>query len=98
MIPDIPIWAANELPRNILDESLQPTQTELKAIANVSTLLGTVEVRAGRAYKSILEVAEETSAELIIIGSHQPGLKDYFLGSTAAKVVRHARCSGLVVR
>jgi len=42
VIPDIPIWAANELPRNILDESLQSTQTELKAIANVSTLLGTV--------------------------------------------------------
>jgi nucleotide-binding universal stress UspA family protein len=43
-------------------------------------------------------VAEEKGADLIIIASHRPGLKDYFLGSTAAKVVRHAKCSVLVIR
>ena len=37
-------------------------------------------------------------ADLIIIASHKPGFQDYFLGSTAAKVVRHAPCSVLVVR
>ena len=36
--------------------------------------------------------------DLIIVASHRPGLQDYFLGSTAAKVVRHAKCSVLVIR
>jgi len=43
-------------------------------------------------------VAKEKDVDLIIIASHRPGLQDYFLGSTAAKVVRHATCSVLVVR
>ena len=57
-----------------------------------------VEVRIGHPYKTILEVAQEKNADLIIVASHQPGFQDYFLGSTAAKVVRHATCSVLVVR
>jgi len=36
--------------------------------------------------------------DLIIVGSHKPGLQDYLLGSTAARVVRHAMCSVLVGR
>ena len=56
------------------------------------------QVRVGHAYKTILDTAEEIGADLIIVASHQPGLQDYFLGSTAAKVVRHARCSVLVMR
>jgi len=55
-------------------------------------------VRTGHSYNTILEVAKEKNADLIIIASHRPGLQDYFLGSTAAKVVRHANCSVLVVR
>ena len=42
--------------------------------------------------------AEDDKVDLIIIASHKPGLQDYFLGSTAARVVRHASCSVLVVR
>ncbi len=57
-----------------------------------------VEVRVGHPYKTILEVAEEKEADLIIVASHQPDLQNYLIGSTAAKVVRHATCSVLVVR
>ena len=55
-------------------------------------------MRVGHPYKTILEMAKEKDAELIIVASHKPDLQDYFLGSTAAKVVRHATCSVLVVR
>jgi hypothetical protein len=48
--------------------------------------------------RNILEKSAQKSAELIIVASHQPELQNYFLGSTAAKVVRHATCSVLVVR
>jgi universal stress protein F len=98
VVEDIPGWAAAELPANLLEKSRDKIQTELKAIANASGIKMDVEVRKGHSYKTILEVAKEKQADLIIIASHCPGLQDYFLGSTAAKVVRHATCSVLVMR
>ena len=98
VVEDIPNWAAVELPAGLLDRSLEASQTELKAIANASGMKMEVEVRTGHSYNTILDVAREKSADLIIIASHRPGLQDYFLGSTEAKVVRHATCSVLVVR
>jgi len=94
----VPNWVASQLPGGILDESRRSTLEELNAIANAANIKADVEVHAGHPYKTILEVADKKGAELIIIASHQPGLEDYFLGSTAAKVVRHAKCSVLVVR
>jgi nucleotide-binding universal stress UspA family protein len=55
-------------------------------------------VRDGRVYREILAVAKEISADLIVLASHRPSLQDYLLGANAAKVVRHADCSVLVVR
>jgi len=49
-------------------------------------------------YAEILRVAEEAEADLVVIGSHRPAMKDYLLGTNAARVVRHARCSVLVAR
>ena len=49
-------------------------------------------------YPEILGVAEEAEADLIIVGSRRPAMKDYLLGTNAARVVRHARCSVLVAR
>lgn len=58
-----------------------------------------IEIRHdGSSYHNIIESAKENEADLILINSHKPGLKDYLLGSTAAKVVRHAPCSVLVER
>ena len=98
VVEDIPSWAAVELPRGILDKSVQSSLEKLTALAASSSIEVEVEVRVGHPYQTILEVAEEKSAELIIVASHQPELKNYFLGSTAAKVVRHATCSVMVVR
>ena len=98
VIEDIPGWAAAELPRDLLDKSRQDAETELKAIANASGKSMKSIVRSGHPYKTILDVAEEEGVDLIIVASHRPGLQDYFLGSTAAKVVRHAKCSVLVIR
>lgn len=47
---------------------------------------------------TVSEYAENIGADLIIVGSHKPGLRDYFLGSTAARIVRHAPCSVHVLR
>ncbi|MGF1592615.1 MAG: universal stress protein [Kiloniellaceae bacterium] len=55
-------------------------------------------VAHGRSYDEILAAAKKLRADLIVIGSHQPGTEDYLLGSTASRVVRFAPCSVLVVR
>ena len=98
VVEEIPGWAAAELPANLIEESRTRAKADLQAIADESGADAMVEVRSGHPYKTILDVAQENSADLIIIASHKPGLQDYFLGSTAAKVVRHARCSVLVMR
>ena len=49
-------------------------------------------------YGEILGAAEEAEADLVVVGSHRPAMKDYLLGTNAARVVRHARCSVLVAR
>lgn len=52
----------------------------------------------GSIYEEILAAADNGKVDLIVIGSHRPALKDYLLGPNAARVVRHARQSVLVVR
>jgi nucleotide-binding universal stress UspA family protein len=55
-------------------------------------------VSEGTVYQEILKVAGNIGADLIVMASHRPALKDYLLGPNAARVVRHADCSVLVVR
>ena len=52
----------------------------------------------GTAYKEILHMAEKINADLIVMGSHRPELKDYLLGPNSERVVRHFSGSVLVVR
>jgi nucleotide-binding universal stress UspA family protein len=55
-------------------------------------------VRLGSVYNEVLDEAEKTGADLVVIGSHRPSMATYLLGSNAATIVRHAKCSVLVVR
>ena len=47
----------------------------------------------GHSARTIIDYADANSVDCIVMGSHKPGLSDYFLGSTAARVVRHAGCA-----
>jgi nucleotide-binding universal stress UspA family protein len=49
-------------------------------------------------YEEILATARDLKADLIVMASHRPELKDYLLGPNAARVVRHSDVSVLVVR
>ena len=98
VVEEIPGWASVAIPAEIIQKSTTDAQDELKAMANASGRKMDMIVRTGHSYSTILDVAAEVKSDLIIITSHRPGVQDYFLGSTAAKVVRHAPCSVLVVR
>ncbi|MGC2855768.1 universal stress protein [Novispirillum sp. DQ9] len=55
-------------------------------------------VGEGSIYEVVLRISREIKADCIVIGAHRPDLADYLLGPNAARVVRHAACSVLVVR
>ncbi|QIE42755.1 universal stress protein [Meridianimarinicoccus aquatilis] len=55
-------------------------------------------VATGTVYEQVLKVAKTDGADLIVIGSHRPVLRDYLLGPNASRVVRHSNCSVYVVR
>ncbi|MGR3465645.1 universal stress protein [Limimaricola sp.] len=58
----------------------------------------TVEVVTGKPGLRITQYAREHDMDLIVVGSRQPGIEDYFLGSTAARVARRAHCGVLILR
>lgn len=56
------------------------------------------EILYGQAGREISKYAEKIGADCIILGSHKPGLEDFFLGSTSSRVVRYSKCSVHVLR
>jgi nucleotide-binding universal stress UspA family protein len=55
-------------------------------------------VRAGTAHEQILEESRQIKADAIVMMARRPGLASYFVGSNAERVVRHAKCTVLVLR
>ena len=95
---DIPAYIEVELPKDLRENSKKERLLELTRIAKENGIGSNIQILSGHAASSILEAAESSDANLIIIASHRPDLSDYFLGSTAARVVRHAQCPVLVDR
>jgi nucleotide-binding universal stress UspA family protein len=100
VVERVPGYVAAQLPTGFHEEVLSDAAARLNEIAGKHGLAETAEVivREGRPSTEILEYAKEIGADMIVIASHDPGLVDYFLGSVAARVVRHAHCSVLVAR
>ncbi|NLS56220.1 universal stress protein [Hafnia alvei] len=55
-------------------------------------------ISGGTPKDQILKLAENLNADLIVIGSNRPSIATYLIGSNAAAIVRHAKCSVLVAR
>lgn len=100
VLDHIPEYALAEVPTNIIQELVPKTRDALKELIYLSKIKvsSKTEVRKGNPYRQIIKASKEHVADLILLNAHQPGLQDYLLGSTAAKVVRHAPCSVLVDR
>lgn len=92
----VPGYVVAQLPEGLLDGQKKKARKELNKLAEGKN--SEAMVRSGHASTTILDVAEELGADLIVIASHRPGLQDFLLGSTAARVVRHANCAVLVHR
>ncbi len=97
VLEHIPGYAEHYLPADQLEKRRIEAEAELaKEIADQKEVeLVLINGHSGR---SIVDYAESNNVDCIIMASHRPGLQDYFLGSTAARVVRHANCAVHVVR
>lgn len=98
VLEEIPGYVAIELPPDLHERSRADAQAALQTIAADAGIKPEIIILSGHPGNQILDVAEEKKADLIMVASHRPGLQDYFMGSTAGRVVRHATCSVLVVR
>lgn len=98
VVEDVPAYVAAQLPDNMFVQIQRNARKELEDIATAAPISAEVEVRTGHPSTAILDAAEDGGADVIVVASHKPGLQDYLLGSTAARVVRHAKCSVFVLR
>jgi nucleotide-binding universal stress UspA family protein len=95
-------YAMNEyIPAEYYDSD---EKSALKALENLAGKLDlpkgrvTVVSPFGSIYDEVLKEAARMKADLIVIGSHRPDWSTYLIGSNAANIVRHAKCSVLVMR
>jgi universal stress protein F len=77
---------------------LRIAHDKLSALARSVGVDAQIVLCEGAAAQQILEEAEKSGCDSIIIGSHRPDYRDYFIGSTASRVVRHAQVSVMVER
>lgn len=83
-----------------------PKEQMQKSIAEFADALGSkvfscnidTYVLSGHPTNTVLDWAKKSKVDCIVVSSHRPGLSAYLLGSTAARVVRHAECSVVVLR
>ncbi len=101
VMPTTPVMLAEYVPPDFDSQQRQSAAEALTIIGEESGLDRnqiSATVRQGGIYHEVLEEAKAIHADLIVMSSHRPAMKTYFLGSNAGHVVRYARCSVLVVR
>lgn len=97
VIEPLPTAVVEESAIDIAEKVGARALADLRNMVGARSLVQTV-IRHGSAGPTIIDYATEHGIDCIVIASHKPGLADYFLGSTAARVVRHAPCSVHVMR
>lgn len=102
VVPDFGLAAVSQFfPDNYADTVVDRARKELEKLAKAH-LPAKAEVEElvayGTPYTEILDAAQRIVCDLVIMASHRPELQDYLLGPNAARVVRHAKCSVMVVR
>ncbi|PPB80944.1 nucleotide-binding universal stress UspA family protein [Albidovulum inexpectatum] len=97
VLEDVPAFVSEFIdvkpPKNLSERVRQRLLQATGDLPNVEAV-----VIRGRAGLAIAEYARENGVDLIIVGAQKPGVQDYLLGSTAARVSRRAPCSVFIMR
>jgi nucleotide-binding universal stress UspA family protein len=101
VLPMTPVMLAEYVPPDFDLQQRKSAEDSLKKLVeesglDASRVSGTV--RQGGIYHEVIEEAKAVDADLIVMTSHRPDMRSYFLGSNAGHVVRYASCSVLVLR
>ena len=97
VMESIPAYAETQIPAEILAQSRREVELDLQQSARA--LPGAkAELVSGHPGRLIVDYADENEIDCIIVASHRPGFENFFLGSTADRVVRHANCAVHVIR
>lgn len=102
VVPDFGMSIVSQyFPENFRKETMAKVMEQLKEFVKTNVPDG-VPVQhvlgEGAVYDVILTIAKKINADLIVMASDSPEHHHYLLGPNAARVVRHATCSVLVVR
>ncbi len=97
VVEEIPGFISVEIPDEVIDKVADAAKTALAQSAAALPGAATHLTR-GHAGTAITNYANDHHVDCIVIASHKPGIEDFFLGSTASRVVRHAKCSVHVIR
>jgi nucleotide-binding universal stress UspA family protein len=81
--------ARKDIKRKLKDQAIQllPNEAEIKC-----------HIREGTVHEHILEESRQLKSDVILMMARRPGLASYFVGSNAERVVRHAKCTVMVLR
>jgi nucleotide-binding universal stress UspA family protein len=79
---------------------LTKAEAELERLAQrvPAAVLETTRAEVGMPWRTVVDAADHFAIDLVVIGAHGHGGIDRLLGTTAAKIVDHAKCSVLVAR
>jgi nucleotide-binding universal stress UspA family protein len=80
-------------------EDVDATLAAAAELAQAAGITAAVHARQGDPADAILDVAEETGADLVVIGNKgMTGAKRFLLGSVPNKISHHAPCGVLIIR
>ena len=97
VLEDVPGYVAEYTTVKPAEHIREDVRQQLDRMAETHKGLAT-KVLFGKPGLAISKFASEIDADLIVVSSQKPGVEDYFLGSTASRIVRRAPCAVLVLR
>lgn len=86
------------LDEDVMSKSQSRAEAKLKERVKDHGDVATVLLEGQSSGRVLTDYANRHKSDCIVIASHCPGMKEFFLGSTAALVVRHAHCAVHVLR
>ena len=99
--PIAPITPMAAIPQQLYDDIGAAEKMQLDETAGKIAESGTpvsATTRLGSVYPELLAEAEEWGADHIVVGAHRRSMATYLLGSTAAALSRHSKCTVTIVR
>jgi nucleotide-binding universal stress UspA family protein len=90
--------SGRESPDEWAVSTITEAEEKLNALCRRLGITATIDVRMGTASTTLLTIAKEKKADLIILATHTSDIIDRIFGSTVEYVIRHAECSVLVER